>query len=79
MEIGSNNFRDYLLKNIKAGSNKTNGKSNNKENINFKDYLLRNEKWLGTGDEAGTGNHKTDGILNNEEISIFFSQFNSPY
>lgn len=41
-------------------------------NINFQDYLLRNEKWLANEDEA-KGTHKTDGKLDADEISVFFS------
>ncbi len=40
--------------------------------INFQDYLLRNEKWLGVGNEAN-GNHITDGKIDDQEASIFFS------
>lgn len=41
-------------------------------NINFQDYLLRNEKWLANPDEQ-KGTHKTDGKLDADEISVFFS------
>lgn len=40
--------------------------------INFKDYLLRNEKWL-TLENEEKGQHAVDGILDDSEISIFFS------
>ncbi len=42
------------------------------DSVNFGDYLLRNEKWL-TEEGVTPGTNSEDGVLSDQEISIFFS------